>query len=69
MAKAKLPVAVIQNGSLANERFVLSNVDALVEDLQKASVGSPAVIVLGEVVKEHPVVRARTRSKPLRIRV
>jgi uroporphyrin-III C-methyltransferase len=52
--KGEMPIAIIQNGSLANERYVLATVDTVVEEMQQQGVGSPAVIVIGEVVREHP---------------
>ena len=52
--KSQLPVAVIQNGTLPNERFVLGTVETIVKTVKANNIGSPAVIVLGEVVREHP---------------
>jgi uroporphyrin-III C-methyltransferase len=52
--KNELPVAVIQNGSLPDERFVLGTVATIVETVKVQKIGSPAIIVLGEVVREHP---------------
>jgi len=52
--KGETPIAIIQNGSLATERFVLATIDTIVEEMQHQGVGSPAVIVIGEVVREHP---------------
>ncbi|MES2734471.1 MAG: uroporphyrinogen-III C-methyltransferase [Bacteroidota bacterium] len=52
--KGEIPVAIIQNGSQPNERFVLANIDTIVAEMQKEGVGSPAVIVIGEVVRQHP---------------
>jgi len=52
--KGEMPIAIIQNGSLTSERFVLATIDTVVEEMQHQGVGSPAVIVIGEVVREHP---------------
>lgn len=52
--KSKLPVAVIQNGSLPNERFVLGEIDTIYEIVSKEKIGAPSIIIVGEVVKEHP---------------
>jgi len=38
----------------ANERCALATVDTIVEEMQQTGIGSPAVIVIGEVVREHP---------------
>ncbi|GAB3810832.1 uroporphyrinogen-III C-methyltransferase [Pontibacter rugosus] len=55
--KADLPVAVIQNGSLPDEKIVLGNVHNIVERVEAKKVGAPAIIVLGEVVNYHPALR------------
>jgi uroporphyrin-III C-methyltransferase len=39
---------------LPEEKVALGTVDTIVEVAQEQAVGSPAIIVLGEVVKEHP---------------
>jgi uroporphyrin-III C-methyltransferase len=52
--KGQQAVAVIQNGSLPNEKIALGTVDTIVDIAQEQAVGSPAIIVVGEVVKEHP---------------
>jgi uroporphyrin-III C-methyltransferase len=46
------PVAVIENGTLQNERTVLSRLGRLAEDVRRSAVVSPALFVIGEVV-EH----------------
>jgi uroporphyrin-III C-methyltransferase len=50
----QLPVAVIQHGSMPEERFVLGTVETIVDIVKEQNITSPAVIVLGEVVREHP---------------
>jgi uroporphyrin-III C-methyltransferase len=57
--RGRLPVAVIQNGSLAGERIVVAEVDTITEIVQRENIGSPAVIVLGEVVRSHPAAQLR----------
>lgn len=52
--KSKLPVAVIQNGSLPGERYVLGEIDSIYEKVTQEKIGPPSIIVIGEVVKEHP---------------
>ncbi len=49
--KANLPVAVIINGSLPNERFIIGTVDSIVEKTNKACLHGPALIVIGEAVR------------------
>lgn len=52
--KGQLAVAVIQNGSMPEEKIALGTIDTIVEVAHEQAVGSPAIIVIGEVVKEHP---------------
>ena len=51
--KGSLPIAIIQNGSLPNERVVLGNIDNIIQKSERSLVGVPAIIVLGEVVAKH----------------
>lgn len=52
--KGELSVAVIQNGTLPEEKYILSSIDLVCEQAKKENIGSPAIIVIGDVVKEHP---------------
>lgn len=52
--KAELPVAVIQNGTLPDERIAVGTIATIEQEVSKKHIGSPAVIVAGEVVKLHP---------------
>jgi len=52
--KSKLPVAVIQSGTTADEKVVVATVETIVDAVKENSIGSPAIIVLGEVVSLHP---------------
>jgi uroporphyrin-III C-methyltransferase len=47
--KGHLPVAVIQNGTLPDEKFVKGSVDSIVDLVRLEGLASPAVIVIGEV--------------------
>lgn len=49
--KSDTPVAIIQNGTLPNERIVTGTIDKIVDLARSNGIGSPAVIVIGEVVK------------------
>ncbi|PRD56315.1 uroporphyrinogen-III C-methyltransferase [Sphingobacterium gobiense] len=51
--KGQLPIALIQNGSLPNERIALGRIDNILEEAKRNLIGVPAVIVLGEVVAKH----------------
>lgn len=48
---ASTPVAVIQNGTLPNERRLVSTLASVAADAAAAHIGSPAVVVVGEVVR------------------
>ena len=50
--KGDLPVAIIQNGTTEEEKVGVGTVDSIVEIVKQQSLSSPAIIVLGEVVKE-----------------
>lgn len=52
--KASTPVMVIQNGSLPNEKCVLGTVSSIADQVAQAKMGSPGIIVVGEVVHLHP---------------
>lgn len=52
--KENLPVAIIQNGTLPNEQIALGTISTIEEAARQKNIGSPAVIVAGEVVKLHP---------------
>jgi uroporphyrin-III C-methyltransferase len=52
--KNKLPVAVIQSGSTADEKIAVATVDTIVNAVEENKISSPAIIVLGEVVSLHP---------------
>jgi uroporphyrin-III C-methyltransferase len=52
--KSKLPVAVIQSGTTADEKVVVATVETIVDTVKENNIGSPAIIVLGEVVSLHP---------------
>lgn len=52
--KNNLPVAIIQNGSLENEKTVIGTIETIVEIAAKKGVSTPAIIVAGEVVSLSP---------------
>lgn len=45
------PIAIIQNGSFDNERTVVSTIQDVLISVEEAGISSPALIVIGEVVK------------------
>lgn len=52
-AKAATPVAIIQHGSLPQERVAVCEVRNLVATAAEQQLGAPAIIVIGEVVNER----------------
>jgi uroporphyrin-III C-methyltransferase len=46
-----MPVAVIQSAGLPGQRQILTHLAGLPEDVQAAGLGSPSIIVIGEVVR------------------
>ena len=51
--KHETAVAIIQNGSLPTENSALGTIDTIEQIVKNEKIGSPAVIVIGEVVKQH----------------
>jgi uroporphyrin-III C-methyltransferase len=51
--KAELPVAIIQNGSLPEEKIAIGKIHNIVSIVEEKGLSSPAVIVIGEVVSLH----------------
>jgi uroporphyrin-III C-methyltransferase len=51
--KQDTAVAIIQNGSLPNEKIALGTIDTILEIAKNEQVQAPAVIVIGDVVKLH----------------
>ena len=51
--QGRLPVAVIQNGSMANEKIVVGTAATIAEAAADQKITSPALIIFGEVVGLH----------------
>ncbi|GAB4491684.1 MAG: uroporphyrinogen-III C-methyltransferase [Saprospiraceae bacterium] len=51
--KSDLPVAVIQNATLSTQQEVFGTIANISEKVQESGIGSPAVIVVGEVVSKR----------------
>lgn len=56
LGKHETPIAIIQNGTTANEKIGIGTIDTIVDIAKENNFASPAVIVIGEVVNEHPSV-------------
>jgi uroporphyrin-III C-methyltransferase len=50
----RLPVAIIQNGTMPDERFAIGVINTIEEQILEKEISAPAVIVIGEVVSLHP---------------
>lgn len=50
----RLPIAIIQNGSMPDEKFAIGVVNTIEEQILEKEISAPAVIVIGEVVSLHP---------------
>ena len=55
LKKADTPIAIIQNGSLPDEKIVVGTMHDILEKALAADVQPPAVLVIGEVVRTHPL--------------
>lgn len=51
-AKGDLPVAIIQNGTTSEEKVGVGTVNSILGIVKEKKLSSPAIIVLGEVVRE-----------------
>jgi len=49
--KGETPVAVIQNGTLPSQRHVVGTVSTIVDLVKEEDLGSPGIIIAGDVVK------------------
>ena len=64
---ASTPVAVIQNATLPSQRQLVTTLDGLAQSIEQQAFGSPAVLVVGDVIRgvqsvlqETPRIRAAT---------
>ncbi len=47
------PIAIIQNGTLENEKIVKGNLNNIQQLVQQEEITSPAIIIVGEVIEEN----------------
>ena len=52
--KGQLPAMAIQNGALPNEQRVLGTVSENPDQIDAEGLGTPGILVFGEVVALHP---------------
>jgi uroporphyrin-III C-methyltransferase len=50
--KGETPIAIIQNGTTVHEKIGVGTIDTIQEIVEAQQLGSPAIIVIGEVVRE-----------------
>lgn len=55
--KANVPTAIIQNGTTKNEKIGVGTIDSILEVAEAQKLSSPAIIVIGEVVKHSAKLR------------
>lgn len=53
-SKGDLPIMLVQNGSLPNEKIALGTIDNIATVVAEKGLGTPAVIIIGDVVSLHP---------------
>ncbi len=56
--KSNVPTAIIQNGTTKNEKIGLGTIDSILEVVETQKLSSPAIIVIGEVVRESTKLRS-----------
>ncbi len=56
--KNEMPIAIIQNGTTKNEKLGLGTISTIEEVVAEKKLSSPAIIVIGEVVKESAKLRS-----------
>lgn len=52
--KSSVSIALVQNGTTAQEKVVAGTIDDIEQKVLASGIGAPAVMVIGEVVKESP---------------
>jgi len=52
--KEETPIMIIQNGSMPNEKVLITDGRNAEKDAREKQIGTPGIIVIGEVVKLHP---------------
>ena len=58
------PVAIVQNGTLPNEKHHITNLENLVQDVLKHNLQSPALIIVGYAVVDNVCKLVSTKSIP-----
>lgn len=53
MKKGATPVAIIQNGTMADQKSGIGTIDDILELANQKKLSSPAIIIIGDVVKDN----------------
>ncbi|MGB5202859.1 uroporphyrinogen-III C-methyltransferase [Eudoraea sp.] len=65
--KSDTPVAIIQNGTKEEEQIGIGTISTIVSIVQKQKLTNPAIIVIGEVVKQRTQIIQISRQHQLQI--
>jgi uroporphyrin-III C-methyltransferase len=65
--KSEAPTAIVQNGTTKNEKVGLGTISTIEEVVAEKQLSSPAIIVIGEVVKESTKLRSFYESFSLAV--
>ena len=65
MGLSDRPVMIVQNGSLPEEKVIVSTISEIESDVENAGLSTPAIIVVGEVVRLHAAFVVKEVSKRL----
>ena len=52
--KSNLPIMLVQSGSTENEKVAVGTIENILEQADKKEIGTPGIIIIGEVVGLHP---------------
>jgi len=65
--KAETPAAVIQNGTMTNEKSTIGKVDTIERLANENGLSSPAIIIIGDVVHSATMMRGLTHELELHL--
>jgi len=56
--RSETPIAIIQNGTRANEKVGVGTIDSIEEKVERQKLANPAIIIIGEVVRHREKIKA-----------
>lgn len=65
--KSKMPVAVIQNGTCADEKMSVGSIETIEREVQRKTLANPAIIVIGEVVEHRQKIKEIIKNQELEL--